>query len=382
MRVLTFLHSFEPGGVERIALRLVRHWRDQGADVPLFLGRSEGAMAEDVGEGLAYTSPGQPRFPTRRWETLWMILRLPQAVRETRPDVLFCAGNTYAIVAVAMKLALGRNCPPILAKVSNDLDRRTKALPKRLSYRLWLRIQGLFIDHFVGMEAPMAAEIAQHMGVAADRISIIPDPALSRDLIDRLRSAPRPAGDRDGGRRFVSVGRLAGQKNIALMLRAFQRGARAGDTLTVFGDGPDRPRLERLATRLGIGDRVVFRGYVAEPAALLPQFDVLLLSSDYEGVPAVILEALAANLWVIATDCSRSMTALLRRGAIGELVQIGDEIMFASAIARANCNRQNPALSLSQAERFTVEHASDAYLAAMARLSAPPALVKNLLVTG
>ncbi len=49
LRVLTFLHSFEPGGVERIALRLIRRWRAEGIDAPLFLGRTDGVMAQDVG---------------------------------------------------------------------------------------------------------------------------------------------------------------------------------------------------------------------------------------------------------------------------------------------------------------------------------------------
>ena len=382
MRVLTFLHSFEPGGVERVALRLVRHWRGQGVDAPLFLGRREGAMADDVGRGLDVTMPAQPRIATRHWETLWMILTLPRAIRTLRPDVLFCAGNTYAVVAVAMKLLLGRGCPPILAKVSNDLDRRTKPWPRRMVYRLWLRVQGQFIDHFVGMEAPMAAEIAEHIGVGDGRVSIIPDPALSIDLIDRLRISPRVETAKAVGRRFVAVGRLAGQKNLALMLRAFQCGARPGDSLTMFGDGPDRTRLERLAARLGIGDRVAFRGYVAEPAAQLPQFDVLLLSSDYEGVPAVILEALAANLWIIATDCSRSMATLLRRGSLGALVPVGDEAAFAGAIAQASGNRQDRVLSLAQAERFTVEYSSDAYLKALVRLIPPRVPVKNVLAAG
>ncbi|MBI0533475.1 hypothetical protein [Sphingomonas sp. TX0522] len=52
MKILTFLHSFEPGGVERIALRLVREWRASGYDAPLFMGRTDGAMRDDVGADL------------------------------------------------------------------------------------------------------------------------------------------------------------------------------------------------------------------------------------------------------------------------------------------------------------------------------------------
>ncbi len=366
MRVLTFLHSFEPGGVERIALRLVRRWRETGIDAPLFLGRTDGAMAEDVGAGLDHMTPPR-RWPgIAHWETIWMVLTLPRVVRAVRPDMLFCAGNTYAFVAVMLKLILGRDCPPVVAKISNNLDRTDASRLYRVFYRIWLRIQGLAIDHFVGMEKPMRAEIVQGVRVSPARVAIIPDPALSEAQILALREpVAAPAPPPSEGRRFVTIARLAPQKNLALMLRGFARGGRAHDTLTLFGDGPERPALEALAVTLGIADRVDFRGYVTNPAALLGQYDMLLLSSHYEGVPAVILEGLAANIGIIATDCSRSMAALLQQGALGTLVPVGDEAAFADAIATASPHAQDARRTLHQARRFTIEHGADHYVRVM-----------------
>ncbi|WP_343528078.1 glycosyltransferase [Sphingomonas sp.] len=364
MRVLTFLHGFEPGGVERIALRLVRRWRATGIDAPLFLGRTDGAMAEDVGQGLDFVTPRR-RWPgIAHWETIWMVATLPRAVRTIRPDIMFCAGNTYAFVAVMLKLMLGRDCPPIVAKISNNLDREDASWVYRLFYRLWLRIQGLAIDHFVGMEKPMRAEIVQGVGVSPARVAIIPDPALSEAQILALRE-PVAASPRAEGRRFVTIARLAPQKNLALMLRGFAGGSGPADTLTLFGDGPERPALEALAATLGIADRVDFRGYVANPAGLLADYDMLLLSSHYEGVPAVILEGLAANIGIIATDCSRSMAALLQQGALGTLVPVGDEAAFAAAIATARPGTQDARRTLHQARRFTIEHGADHYIRVM-----------------
>ncbi len=365
LRVLTFLHSFEPGGVERIALRLIRRWRAEGIEAPLFLGRTDGVMAQDVGAELDYVTPRR-RWPgIAHWETIWMIATLPRAIRAIRPDVLFCAGNTYAVVAVLMKLVLGRDCPPIIAKISNNLDRADAGIVYRVFYRLWLWIQGLAIDHFVGMEKPMRAEIVQCVRVSPARVAIIPDPALSEAQILALREPAatlRPAGP---GRRFVTIARLAAQKNLSLMLRGFARGSGPADTLTVFGDGPERAALEALAASLGIADRVDFQGYVANPAGLLAQYDTLLLSSHYEGVPAVILEGLAANIGIVATDCSRSMGALLLQGQLGTLVPVGDEAGFAAAIAAARPQAQDARRTLHQARRFTIEHGADHYIRVM-----------------
>ncbi|WP_336965784.1 glycosyltransferase [Sphingobium aquiterrae] len=368
MRILTFLHSFEPGGVERIALRLIRQWRAEGVDAPLFMGRASGAMARDVGRDLAYVEPRRPPFAIGWMETLWMIATLPRAIRRLKPDVLFCAGNSYAVVAVAMKLILGRRCPPILAKISNDLDRRDMPWPARQCYRLWLRVQGRTIDHFVGMEAPMAGEIAQTVRPRRPA-AIIPDPALSLAQIDRLRATARPPRKAAAGRRFVAIGRLAPQKNFPLMLHAFAYGAQADDTLTIFGEGPKRPALEKLVRSVGMEGRIFLPGHVAEPADALPGYDIFLLSSDYEGVPAVVLEALAAGLTIIATRCSRSMGALLLEGALGQLLPMGNGAAFAQAIAGARPDSQDMVASLAQARRFAVEQAAHDYIQCLEHLA-------------
>lgn len=226
--------------MERIALRLVRQWRALNVDAPLFLGRADGAMLGDIGAGLAVISPTNGGSRTAKMKTLWMIWTLPAVVRKLRPDVLFCAGNTYAVVAVALKLLLGRDCPPILLKVSNDLDRRDQPAWFRFFYRRWLWVQGRCLDHFIGMEAPMGEEIRECLGVSAERITIVPDPAQSRSLIDRLPADRRASQNGSAGRCFVCVARLTPQKNIALLLRAFGRGAREGDTLAVIGGGRTR----------------------------------------------------------------------------------------------------------------------------------------------
>lgn len=356
----------------------MRQWRGLDVEAPLFLGRSDGEMRDDVGAGLDFVSPPGAGPHVTKMEVLWMVWTLPRVVRRLRPDVLFCAGNTYAVVAVALKLLLGRRCPPVLLKISNDLDRHDQPGWFRFSYRLWLKIQGRCVDHFIGMETPMSDEIGECLGVSADRITIIPDPALSRPLIERLRAGENPDRRAGAGRRFVCVGRLTPQKNIALMVRSFARGAREGDTLTVIGDGPERTMLERLSRDLGLEGRVRLPGYAPEPATLLPSFDVLLMSSNYEGVPAVILEALAAGLPIIATDCSRSMSTLLGHGAMGDLVPVGDEQALANAIARARPSSQDPCLSLAQAQRFTIEDASEAYLRVMSRLCPLPKPVAGI----
>ncbi|KAB7649122.1 glycosyltransferase [Polymorphobacter fuscus] len=364
------LHSFAPGGVERVALRLCGAWaQDPGLDVQLVMGREDGAMRGEAPAGLARHVTPEP-FPTAAWESLWMMLTLPAHIRRLRPDVIFAAGNSYSVIAVAMKLWLGRRCPPVMLKISNDLVRRDLPAPARWVYHRWLRIQGRMIDHVTGLAEPMRAEIAARMHVPAGRIHIIDDPALSAiDLasLAAIGTARTPASR--PGRHFVGIGRLARQKNWPLLLTAFARIAGADDTLTIVGEGDERARLTRLAASLGISDRLGLPGHGAIAPALAAA-DVFVLSSDYEGVPAVLIEALASGLPVVATDCAVSIRSLV--AGFGSIVPVGDADALATAMAA-----QRPldpvarAAAAAAMARFTVERAAGAYATLFGIAAAP-----------
>lgn len=363
MRVLVFLHSFEAGGVERVALRLAGEWAIRGHDVRVAMGRDNGPQNDVAPGNLTYD------FARRSWlaapfETLWMVVHLLGAIRRHRPDVLFCAGSTYVIVVALVRLVLGPNCPPVACKLSNSLERRDLAAPARTAFHLWLRAHRLFIDRFVGMAEPMRDEIERLLAVAAARIDIIPDPALKEVELGDIANGPRAPS---AARCFVAIGRMNAQKNFPLLLKAFSDAASADDRLVIIGDGPQRRRLLRLAKRLGIADQVEMPGHAQSSAQALSNADVFVLSSNYEGVPAVIIEALAAGVPIVATDCSVSMNLLLGGGQLGRLVAVRDRAALARAMHAAP-SRDSVSVAEMQAiaSCFTIERAAGPYLAVLA----------------
>ncbi len=357
MRILTFLHSFEPGGVERVALRLNRAWLRDQVDAVVAMGRKDGAMA-DQADGIPYHVLSSGQIPTAWWETLWMILTLPRFIRRVQPDILFCAGNSYSIVAAAMKLILGKQCPPVVAKISNDLARADMLPPVRWAYRKWCRLQGRMIDHFVGMAEPMRAEIGAAMAIDAQRVSIIYDPAISLSDIptaDRLSETNSTC-------HFVAAGRLSSQKNFALLIDAFAQMAQPADRLTIYGEGNERGALHRRIDRLGLAEQVNLPGFVGSLMEKLQTADVFVLSSDYEGVPAVIVEALAAGIPIVATDCSVSIADMLDHGALGTIVPKRDSQALAKAMVSARNGPDKTTERRGKASHFTVQRAAVAYI--------------------
>lgn len=369
LRILTFLHSFDPGGVERVAFRLNAAWRQLGADARVVVGRGEG-IARHPADGAKCTVLDCPYPIGRRTQLAWAIAKLPAIIRAARPDILFCAGNTYSSVVTAMKIALGKDCPPIVAKVSNDLARADMGPLLRFGYHRWLRLQAPAIDHYVGMAQPMAREIADATGKPAPAVSIIHDPVLRDAEITRFSQIAKARHRGANGRRFLAVGRLVPQKNFGLLLDAFARGALPDDELTILGEGSERGLLAEQARRLGLGNRVRMPGHVADLAPWFADADTLLLSSDFEGVPAVIIEALAAGLGIVATNCSTSMSELLGDGRFGRLVPVRNETALADAIRAAPLAQADAAAALAHARHFSVEEGAAAYLDLMHRIVA------------
>jgi glycosyltransferase involved in cell wall biosynthesis len=307
-----------------------------------------------------------------------MVCLLRYLLRE-RADVIFCPGLTYTAPCVVAKLVLGRRCPPVLVKVSNDLDRPDIGRLLQWPYRAWLWAQGRLLDQFVAIGPPMRGPVARALRVEPERVSVVPDPALSQAQLEAL-SRPRDkeiAGRAGGGRRFLAVGRLAPQKNLPLLVDAFARLATSEDRLVIAGEGPCRAALERRVSRLGLAAQVSMPGHVSDVAKLYRNADALVLSSDYEGVPGVVIEALAAGLPIAATSCCDSMRWLLGEGRYGTLAPCGDAAALAGAMEQA-CGRVIPRNGLAAfVSTFTLERAAGGYLALLGRVCATPAGVRR-----
>jgi glycosyltransferase involved in cell wall biosynthesis len=368
VRLLVFLHSFETGGVESDALRLISALPADRVATHLVMGRATGPL-KPLAPAVPTVILETGRHSTRRFETLWMILNLPAQVRRIRPDVILCAGNTYSIVAAALWLRLGRACPPIVLKVSNDLRRPDMPLPIRAIYHAWLRWQTRCFAAIVSMTAQAVPEIAVYMRAPLSKIETIPNGSITAASLARLAAVRKASTPQSAGRCFLAIGRLAPQKNFPLLLEAFARIATPADRLIIVGDGKQREKLLAQAKRLDISGQLDLPGYANPVDAYLAQADMLVLSSDYEGLGVVVIEALSAGLPVVATDCCVSMPSLI--GRFGTLVPQHDAAALAKAMrAQAPLSAEDRAAAATAMSAFTVERAAPAYAALFARLAA------------
>lgn len=168
------------------------------------------------------------------------------------------------------------------------------------------------------------------LGVAPGKIEVCPTPVRSH-FFD---SSPRPPGQ-PFRERLLNVGYLYRQKGLDLLLKAVQLLVQAGKnpSLTLVGDGPERPVLERLTEQLEIRDQVIFAGHVPKNS-LSPFYreaDVFVLPTRYEGLGKVLAEAALTGLPVVTTDIGPTAEAVLP-GETALLVPPNDPEALAMAI--------------------------------------------------
>jgi glycosyltransferase involved in cell wall biosynthesis len=318
--ILGFAQSLRGGGVERALLRLAGGWQRAGRKVTLVVGSTAGPLGSEIPSGVDIIELGSTDYGVLR-------KALPRIVREVRPDLIFCAGNHYTGVAGYAWLVLGHDCPPIVGKVSNSLKRPDHGGLTAWGYRRWLRVHPWFLDHVVAMTPATAAEAMREMGLGADRVSVIANPPALP--IPGAAVTPLPKG------RFVlGVGRLEPQKRWERLIAAMPRLADQGVSLTILGEGSLRGEMEAQIAALGLQARVSLPGHAADPLPLVQAATVLALTSDFEGVPGVLREALALGTPVVATESSVSVREIVHSSALGTVVARADADGLVAALDR------------------------------------------------
>jgi colanic acid/amylovoran biosynthesis glycosyltransferase len=153
----------------------------------------------------------------------------------------------------------------------------------------------------------------------------------------------QPVNHQESGKRLLFVGRLAAAKGLPILLESLVSLKRSHPEilLTVVGDGPDRVELEQTTAKLGLSENVNFVGYKsqAEVRSYIQQSDLFVMSSFAEGIPVVLMEAMAAALPVVATQIA-GISELVENGVNGYLVPPGDAVTLADRVAKLLADHQ------------------------------------------
>ncbi len=319
------LHDFSTGGSERIAIRLANRWAVSGRRVTLICGTECGGLRSLVGPGVdvEVCQPETIRSPWSRIQLGWRMTRL---VLSLTPDVVFSPGNFHLIILAFLARQSFVQRPIFVSKLSNPV--RRAGLRKRLEWiaDAVIRLAAAPVDALITMSPSLGREAK--LVFAGMVIAEIAEPILE----DGVGQMERHSGAHDEVV-ILCAARLAPQKNLLLAIRAFAALPRELKVrLIIVGEGPLRHMLEQEAIRLGVADKIEMPGHVADIAPYLALADLYLMTSRYEGYPAVLIEAMAAGVRIVTTDCSQALSEILLAPSLGKVVSSADPETVAAAI--------------------------------------------------
>jgi glycosyltransferase involved in cell wall biosynthesis len=219
-------------------------------------------------------------------------------------------------------------------------------------------------DAIVCVSDGVARDLASLTGVPAARMRTVYNPVVTPELLAQAEAiAPHPWLQDGGPPVVLGVGRLVDQKGFATLLEAVARLRRERPLrLLVLGEGRRRGALERQARRLGLGADFALPGFAPNPFAYMARAGVFVLSSVYEGLPGVLIQALACGCPVVSTDCPDGPREILAGGEYGPLVPVGDAAALAAAIGRVLDAPPDRERLRRRGQAFGVEPAVLAYL--------------------
>ncbi len=324
MKITFFISALSGGGAERVTCNLANYMAEQGHQVEIL------TMAErEPADSLKDTVKHVPLLTNKEYKNkiinnVKRVLRLRKYMKSQKVDAyVVMLPKTTELMLRFRKLTKSKII------VSERVDPKTynKKTQKTLQ-KLSSRANG-----YVFQTDEIASWYAPYLkGVESRVIPNAINPAFIRKEF---------AGERE--KKIVAVGRLAEQKNFPLLIKAFSK---ISDKfldykLVFYGKGGLQNQLEQLALDLGVKERLEFCGFCEDMPERLERASMFVLSSDYEGMPNALMEAMAVGVPCVSTDCGGGGARfLIEDGENGILVPVGDEDKLSQAIEKILGDRE------------------------------------------
>jgi glycosyltransferase involved in cell wall biosynthesis len=355
-RIAFFLPTLAGGGAERVALNLLKGMLELDIPLDLVVADAEGPYLDQVPAGVRLVNLGTGRV-------FRAIPALAKYLKETKPVAVLSHMNHANVAAILARDLAGVQTK--LVGVEHETLSASKS-PLLRSKFLPLMMKWLYprADAIVGVSQGVADDLDCELGFVPGTVKTIYNPVVDRDLTAKSQApVEHPWFQAGSPPVFLAVGRLSQQKDFSNLIQAFalvrqQKAAR----LMILGEGETRSELEAEIAALGITEDVSLPGFVQNPYAYMRNSTAFVLSSRWEGLPTVLIEAMACGCSVVATDCPSGPQEILAAGKYGLLVPIENAAALADAMVQTLETPIDRASSIERGMYFSSDRAVSEYL--------------------
>ena len=353
-------------GPSFVRLQLAAEMIRRGYDVDFVIGQDPDNLIQKVPEGCKVHILGTQR-PRE------FIGKLRNYLKDAKPDGVLASSWPFSAASIIAVKLHDRNLPIVVSehsdfrtgiKTSVEFTRKDKFLLKYFAKFIHNRASKI-----VGVSQGVLDGLVAVVGVSKRKTTPIANPA--RRFIAEPVQSPEERERRvsfwtQEAIKLLAVGRIVPEKDYGTMIEALSLLKDKGRfKLIIVGEGRLRTALEEQIAQLGLEKSVLLAGKSHSVAEYYQNADLFLLSSSSEGAPNVLLEALSFGLPIVSTQCQSGPAEILELGKYGVLTKVGDAANFAASIEHAIASPADPDLQKSRAAFFSIEVATDQYLAAL-----------------
>jgi glycosyltransferase involved in cell wall biosynthesis len=348
------LPDFRGGGAERSTVQIANGLARRGHSVDVVVFSREGPYIDELDSGVRVVELGVSR-------ARYAILPLRRYLMRERPDVAI-SSLINALLVISSRFP-GRKTKIVLSERApfSSMRDSAKTFAER-SAALLARFLYPMSDKITAVSRSCADDLGA-LGITPSKdVTVIYNPVVS-DGLDRLKlEAPEHPWLRDKKAPVIlAAGRLAPEKDYDSLIAAFAGIGDRAARLLILGEGGERERLESMVRDLGLSDRVSMPGFVDNPYAYMSRADVFVLCSRFEGLPGVLIQAMACGLTPVVTDSPGGAAEILGDGLRDYLVAVGDVRALSEAVSAALRNPLPPEALQERASVFSEMASIDAY---------------------
>jgi glycosyltransferase involved in cell wall biosynthesis len=359
-KIAFFLPDLRTGGAEKVFVQLVNELSKQGCSVDLLLAQKAGDLFPLVNDNVSILAFCPERKP--HMSLVFSSLKgLYSYTKTNKPDVIFSTITGANLVSALVRVLLPNIKTKFILREASSIHN------SGLVYRWFCRILYPHSDGVIAGSKGVIDDLVSYYRVKKEKAFLIRNPvditALKRQACEKV---VHPWIISDDVPLIVSVGRLTAAKDFVTLIKAFQlvRGERASK-LIIIGEGECREELEEKVSALGLQDDVDFLGFRENPYPFVLRANLFVLSSQWEGFPNVILEALALGRNVVSTDCHAGPAEILSGIGGCTLVPVGDSEKISNAILEKLNEKLDAREADNRLQEYAIKTVSQRYIELM-----------------
>ena len=358
-RVLFILNNLNGGGAERVIANIANGYVVAGHEATILLGKEEGIYFDMLDKRVKIVELGAI--------TLLDYCRyLPKFLKKNSFSHVITASDYISCAAIFAKF-VHKIKVTVIATLHYDLPSQLKVLPKLNC--IWLKLINKMIivnaDKIIAVSTGVASGFISILGRTPKHLAVIYNPVFDDNIYELAKEEVIDFSNRiKCQHQLVCIGRLDIGKNQKLLVEAVNILSQKGYQLLVYliGEGSQRNNLQALVNKYDLQKSIRLIGFQNNPFKYLSKSDLLVSSSNYEGLPTTLVEALALGINVVSTDCPSGPNEILEHGKYGFLCPVEDPLLLSDAIERALKTPIDSAILKQRAQAFSIPASIQKYL--------------------